>query len=812
MAVGAATVEVGADLRKLLEGLNKAKAASSVFVDQAAKQFVGLGTAAAAAGVGVAGVAGKLALSNTQLKALGENTKSVTAGLTAMLGVLSKVAIAALSFTARHPVLGTALSTVLLGGSPALAAATLAVGTERGRSMLGGLGRGAALVARNPLTALGVGGLGLAAIGAAAKAGSEGFEALKEAFDEARKASASLKEELEVLKTSAEKYTTEMPAGDKLTEATLRRLGGITGGMTSPLAQLLAGKVESDDLEDASNAVEELTLRFRNQEVAAQTLRIALAEPAKGYRLLRDAGFEFSREQIRMIENSRTMEERLEAAGEILSILNAQAKIAKQSGFIQFMSEVGTFLGKTPGAVSESITNTIKGIGAGIVQLTGLDYVIKKVDDAFRSLGEAMEATNKRFFPANAREELEAVRGELSEVTGLLDKLNSSAGRGAAGGGSIIDRILGRDPAAVATARNLLAGQEADTLRRTVELEMQEAERLGRERLARETALDNKLRDRLKDLQEEGRLLQANNRAALEARRIALAEGVEPDDPRIKALERQIRLNQERTRAIAQAGQLSVFERENAQLTQQVQLFRFGNEEMEKRARLLQIELQAAQRRQPINEAQKQALLEQMSLLKEIQNLTGVVNDAFTAVFSSMGDALAQFATTGKFNMKEFADSIVQQLIRIALQAFVLKPLLNAISGFTNPLIAGAVAPGSTSSAISIGKAGSFADGGSFSVPGGGGGDKPYLIGLSAGERVDVTPAGRSRGDGGGVTVINNVSSSKDFEITTQERKTPDGRTIIEQTFSEVMRRIGRGDGDGTFGARYGMRPRTLQR
>lgn len=46
-------------------------------------------------------------------------------------------------------------------------------------------------------------------------------------------------------------------------------------------------------------------------------------------------------------------------------------------------------------------------------------------------------------------------------------------------------------------------------------------------------------------------------------------------------------------------------------------------------------------------------------------------------------------------------------------------------------------------------KTGGFARGGSFTVPGSGSGDRPYLVSLTPGERVDVTPTGgRSSSDG----------------------------------------------------------------
>jgi hypothetical protein len=53
-----------------------------------------------------------------------------------------------------------------------------------------------------------------------------------------------------------------------------------------------------------------------------------------------------------------------------------------------------------------------------------------------------------------------------------------------------------------------------------------------------------------------------------------------------------------------------------------------------------------------------------------------------------------------------------------------------------------------------------YANGGSFVVPGSGGGDKPYIMGLSAGEHVNISPAG---GRGGGdiyLTVNHNPTYS----------------------------------------------------
>lgn len=55
------------------------------------------------------------------------------------------------------------------------------------------------------------------------------------------------------------------------------------------------------------------------------------------------------------------------------------------------------------------------------------------------------------------------------------------------------------------------------------------------------------------------------------------------------------------------------------------------------------------------------------------------------------------------------------------------------------------------------GVAGGYASGGSFVVPGSGSGDRPYVVNLTPGERVDVTPVGKSSGGGGGSPIVGQI-------------------------------------------------------
>jgi hypothetical protein len=908
VVVGEAQVNVSANLQKLLDDLNKARAVSASFIDKAAKQFASLGLAATASGVAIAASTGKMGAANTQLQAFGEHTKTATAGLTSMLGVLGKVALTALTFTRRFPATGTALITLLLGGSLPLAGATLAMGNQTSRNLLTGA---AAFAMRNPLAALGIGvGGGLAAV-AGISAAVAGFEGLKTAIKAAREEAARLEEQMKALR--------EVRLG----------LQGVTGGVTTPFALLFGtgGDIRSDALEAATALLPRIAQRMGNVERANQALALALRQPAQAWDALRLAGVRFNEAQLEILRNARTSTEIFEAQRVIIQVLQEELALpaATVSGWRQ-LGRALTDLGVRFMTI-EFHPLRERAAWAGRVfdrfmSWSGLNTLFDMVDRGLASIGAGLRDFSKYLLPSTPAEEFEAYQRQIDtllkritegrEAQARLNDPATTAGffsrlqdMFATIGGEASQSSLQRVNESADYQRVLIQALGTAYLRsdeyaqqffRTLEIEnerIQQSIRPLRDRLrllqqsfdatellARQqpalagldpnseqytrvlteiiqlmrqaraeesrisaneiqalgqaflqsdlfaqqflrtlASIPGALEFGTAQLRERvGLMQQSANRAELQARmelQTLVTQGMltigSAEYNRTLAERTRLYRTQEREqRRLAQAGQLTVFERENIHLQQQVQLFRFGNIEMEARNRLLTIELAAAQRRQPLTEAQRQGLLDQLSLLREVQRLTGAVNEATSALFNTMGDALAQFASTGKFKFKEFAENVIQQLVRISLQAFVIRPLLNIISGFTNPLISNALAPGSTTSQIQIPRAGGFAEGGSFQVPGSGGGDRPYLIGLSPGEQVKVTP---KNGTGGaGVTVINNVNSSKNFDVQSTTRTDSNGQIIVEQVFTEVMKKIGQGDGDSTFGARFGMRPRTVQR
>jgi len=77
----------------------------------------------------------------------------------------------------------------------------------------------------------------------------------------------------------------------------------------------------------------------------------------------------------------------------------------------------------------------------------------------------------------------------------------------------------------------------------------------------------------------------------------------------------------------------------------------------------------------------------------ESQNLYAQVGDAVKNAFKGMEDALAEFVVTGKMDFKSLADSIIQDMIRIAIQQSVTGPLARAFGGWLGTGSGGAASP-----------------------------------------------------------------------------------------------------------------------
>lgn len=70
-----------------------------------------------------------------------------------------------------------------------------------------------------------------------------------------------------------------------------------------------------------------------------------------------------------------------------------------------------------------------------------------------------------------------------------------------------------------------------------------------------------------------------------------------------------------------------------------------------------------------------------VQLQESIGNSSDASQDAFETWFGGMEDSLTDFFTTGKLSVKDFADDMLNQLTRIAVQQAIIKPLAGLFTG-----------------------------------------------------------------------------------------------------------------------------------
>lgn len=140
-----------------------------------------------------------------------------------------------------------------------------------------------------------------------------------------------------------------------------------------------------------------------------------------------------------------------------------------------------------------------------------------------------------------------------------------------------------------------------------------------------------------------------------------------------------------------------------------------------------------------------------------VENITNMIESAFSNAFKSMEDQLIEFVKTGKFSFSSLADSIISDLARIAIRQSITQPLASALGSVLPSIgqgIAGALGFGGgsviasndnfvTGGGASFGSLPGFASGGSFSVGGSGPTDSQVVaFRATPGERVSIqTPA-----------------------------------------------------------------------
>ena len=216
-----------------------------------------------------------------------------------------------------------------------------------------------------------------------------------------------------------------------------------------------------------------------------------------------------------------------------------------------------------------------------------------------------------------------------------------------------------------------------------------------------------------------------------------------------------------------------------------------------------------------------------LDIQKEFTNVTSNIRKAVVDTFKGMENAIVEFVRTGKISFNDLVDSILDDLVRIAVRQSITAPLAGALANaFT-------FAPNTSSGLFSSTPGGlggpSGASGGQIRGPGSGTSDSISAF-LSNGEFVVNAASTRKylgilQAINSGISIASGNSDTRDSnpEITfqiidqrstetppveTEVSRTSDGRTVVKSTIKDTNKQlIEEGAYDGSMARRYGLRP-----
>lgn len=209
--------------------------------------------------------------------------------------------------------------------------------------------------------------------------------------------------------------------------------------------------------------------------------------------------------------------------------------------------------------------------------------------------------------------------------------------------------------------------------------------------------------------------------------------------------------------------------------------------------------------------------------LDSVETLSESISGIVEGSFQSLEDELLNFIDTGKFKIKDFVQSILDDVNRLLVRQLVTAPLADAFKsiikgvGSSNAFSgqSGNLLQATSQSSLESGKArgGVISSASLISTPGFG----RSLVGERGPEAIlplTRTPTGElgvsSKGGGSGSNVVVNVSNNvTSAQATTRERTGSDGTKFIDVMVEEKVREtITSGRLDKTFQQQYGLNRR----
>ena len=210
---------------------------------------------------------------------------------------------------------------------------------------------------------------------------------------------------------------------------------------------------------------------------------------------------------------------------------------------------------------------------------------------------------------------------------------------------------------------------------------------------------------------------------------------------------------------------------------------------------------------------------------REFTAIGDLVRSQIPRAFQTAEDALVNFVTTGKFEIKAFVDFVIKELARLAVRAAITGALTSAFNaalggtGGTGTTGTGTATSTSTAGATGAGgfkfsSAPGLAMGGVITSPG-------LFIGGEKGQEA-VLPLTRGRGgrlgvasEGGGATVVNvNVINNTDSEVSVKRRRGQSGQEQLDITIDKIMARqvSNQGEFNSALRSNFQLNPRVAGR
>ena len=204
-----------------------------------------------------------------------------------------------------------------------------------------------------------------------------------------------------------------------------------------------------------------------------------------------------------------------------------------------------------------------------------------------------------------------------------------------------------------------------------------------------------------------------------------------------------------------------------------------------------------------------------IGLKKEVDDFATLAESTVRNAFHSMEDALVSFVTTGKMNISDLVNSIVQDFAKLAIRQSITQPLMTGLSsylGFAAAHTGGIV--GADNLKTTYASPAVFSGAPKFHKGGIVGDEVPIIA--KRGEGVFTKEQMKALGDGGGtevnvnVNVVNNAAS----EVKTSVSKTNLGNgdfsldVVIEKIEGAIGKNISKGEGlSPLLEQRYGLNP-----